>query len=568
MPFCRECAAEVTAAMKFCPECAAPQATQSVLRGENILVSEHSLPKYNGIYTIQNNEINGKPWFKNNSGCILYFYNANSGGGPSWSLDDRSQDGTNDWFRGGWIEPPNSGGPPLGTRRWEEVGTIKMESVSIPDESGEPILNSDQKYVFAREEEGWHWHDERARAMGGNLASITSAEENEQVTRIASGNVVWIGGIRKGSGNGPGANHWYWSDGRPWTYTNWHPGEPNNYGGVENRVQLGLGAARTWNDVHEGWSGPAVYELSTETSPATTSIKTIEILEAVPGKPVRFKINNRPSSNDAWVGIYPSNASDHEHGEQGNRWHWIRDIDVNNASLPAQSEGNWSIRVFSDGGFTLHYREDFEIERIPFGEQLKIKQEIQEKKEEMSEQIKEKMEEVEEKLPEEIKATDSFQEMKSTVEDTIENLEEKTEQVIEDVAVESTEQMEQVQEKILLSLEDSLSKLNDTLERLDKALMTKDRENIISELSGSQMNLNLTVDRIDNTIGYGIDEALRGGKTIVGNIEGIPHPVSIKVPESMNDFASGLEKGQTIEQKVTLSTFNSVRKMLEFVIDK
>ena len=76
---------------------------------------------------------------------------------------------------------------------------------------------------------------------GGELASITSAEENEEVTRIANGNVVWIGGIRKGSGNGPGANHWYWSDGRPWTYTNWHPGEPNNYGGVENRVQLGLG---------------------------------------------------------------------------------------------------------------------------------------------------------------------------------------------------------------------------------------------------------------------------------------------------------------------------------------
>ena len=110
------------------------------------------MPEYNGIYTIQNNEINGKPWFKNNSGCILYFYNANSGGAPSWSLDDRSQDGTNDWFRGGWIEPPNSGGPPLGTRRWEGAGTIKMESVSIQDESGEPIFNSDQKYVFAREE--------------------------------------------------------------------------------------------------------------------------------------------------------------------------------------------------------------------------------------------------------------------------------------------------------------------------------------------------------------------------------------------------------------------------------
>ena len=521
-----------------------------MLQGENILVSKHSIPEYNGIYTIQDNEINGKPWFKNNSGCILYFYDANSGGGPSWSLDDRSQDGTNDWFRGGWIEPPNSGGPPLGTRRWEGAGTIKMESVSIPDESGEPILNSNQKYVFAREEGGWHWHNERARAMGGNLASITSAEENEQVTRIANGNVVWIGGIRKGSGNGPGANHWYWSDGRPWTYTNWHPGEPNNYGGVENRVQLGLGAARTWNDIHEGWSGPAVYELSAETSPAKTSVEEkfefvpvsdydevwndsgsganqdvsvwrprvpagchligmtaknghsrptfptlviraggrdiappkrfdlvwwqergrrrfwcwrpippagyvslgdvgttsetppshkdvacvalaclspnrqplggqiwndrgggapkdaafyeqpggtglfrcsdddthnkprgefpipagawttphttqatngIEILEAVVGKPVRFRINNPPSSNDAWVGIYHPSSSDQEIGKQKQQWEWLRDLDVNNASLTEKYEGNWSIRVFSDGGYRLHERKDFAV---------------------------------------------------------------------------------------------------------------------------------------------------------------------------------------------------------------
>ena len=37
--------------------------------------------EYNGIYTIQNNEINGKPWFKNNSG-VSVFLNANSGGAP------------------------------------------------------------------------------------------------------------------------------------------------------------------------------------------------------------------------------------------------------------------------------------------------------------------------------------------------------------------------------------------------------------------------------------------------------------------------------------------------------
>ena len=44
--------------------------------GENILISEHPLENYNGIYIIQNGDINGKPWYKNDLGSILYFYNA------------------------------------------------------------------------------------------------------------------------------------------------------------------------------------------------------------------------------------------------------------------------------------------------------------------------------------------------------------------------------------------------------------------------------------------------------------------------------------------------------------
>ena len=37
---------------------------------------------------------------------------------------------------------------------------------------------------------------------------------------------------------------------------------------------------------------------------------SIEILEAVTGKPVRFKLNSPPNHNDAWVGIYPTGAID------------------------------------------------------------------------------------------------------------------------------------------------------------------------------------------------------------------------------------------------------------------
>ena len=95
--------------------------------------------------------------------------------------------------------------------------------------------------------------------------------------------------------------------------------------------------------------------------PAGASTNGIEILEAVVGKPVRFRINNRPSSNNAWVGIYPMGASDQEHGEQNKRWKWLRDIDMNNASFPEQSEGDWSIRLFSDGGHTLQESKDFTV---------------------------------------------------------------------------------------------------------------------------------------------------------------------------------------------------------------
>ena len=111
-----------------------------------------------------------------------------------------------------------------------------------------------------------------------------------------------------------------------------------------------------WEDIHMVHQGGSRQSAERE---------SIEILEAVPGKPVRFRINNPPSSNDAWVGIYPERAGDQEHGEQGKRWHWLRDIDVNNASLPEQSEGNWSIRVFSDGGFNIHNRVDFSVEVTP-----------------------------------------------------------------------------------------------------------------------------------------------------------------------------------------------------------
>ena len=145
-----------------------------------------------------------------------------------------------------------------------ELTHVVFEVVSSHGNTAQ-LHPADGRYELATDELSWNEHNDRALAMGGHLVSITSAEENELVARIAGERTVWIGGMRKGSGNGPGADHWCWCDGQPWIYANWAPGEPNNYGGNENRIQL-YGQNKLWNDVGEGWRGPAVYQLPKEKS--------------------------------------------------------------------------------------------------------------------------------------------------------------------------------------------------------------------------------------------------------------------------------------------------------------
>ena len=102
------------------------------------------------------------------------------------------------------------------------------------------------EYKLSREEKTWEEHDALAREWGGHLASVTSAEENCKVRAVAESESCWLGGVRQGEGNGPGAEHWKWSDGSEWAFTEWHPGQPDNWGGNEDCV-VALGAS-FWYD--------------------------------------------------------------------------------------------------------------------------------------------------------------------------------------------------------------------------------------------------------------------------------------------------------------------------------
>ena len=112
---------------------------KTTISSSSLVISNHVKEKYNGEYRLQSSNINGKNWYLNSNGCRLYFYNANDGGAPSWSLDDREQDGSNDWYGGGWTRVPADGNIPVGSRRFVGAGkiTILVNEVSSENDTSE-----------------------------------------------------------------------------------------------------------------------------------------------------------------------------------------------------------------------------------------------------------------------------------------------------------------------------------------------------------------------------------------------------------------------------------------------
>ena len=121
--------------------------THSFSTGQSIVVGEHPQDRFNGTYSQQDGTMNGKPFFKNQSGCLLYAFSSGSSA-SSWNLDDRDQNGSNDWYRGGWTRAPPDGSVPLGVRRWVGVGKLSLSPVdqganvdtgSAANETSDPV---------------------------------------------------------------------------------------------------------------------------------------------------------------------------------------------------------------------------------------------------------------------------------------------------------------------------------------------------------------------------------------------------------------------------------------------
>jgi hypothetical protein len=143
---------------------------------------------------------------------------------------------------------------------------------------------------------GISWTDANAAAIakGGYLATITSAPENSFVYSLISGNLAywrpangantsgpWLGGRQTDELAEP-SGHWSWVTGESWSYTNWNPGEPNNfYPGEDYLHYLGVGGppAAVWNDAEvfghaatDAIPGSYIIEYNTFPAPEPSSL--------------------------------------------------------------------------------------------------------------------------------------------------------------------------------------------------------------------------------------------------------------------------------------------------------
>ncbi|MBI5439828.1 MAG: PEP-CTERM sorting domain-containing protein [Deltaproteobacteria bacterium] len=62
----------------------------------------------------------------------------------------------------------------------------------------------------------------------------------------------WLGGYQPAGSSEPSGG-WTWVTGESWNYSHWSGGEPNNWGGGENYLQLFNGV--NWND-NGPWQEP------------------------------------------------------------------------------------------------------------------------------------------------------------------------------------------------------------------------------------------------------------------------------------------------------------------------
>ena len=113
----------------------------------------------------------------------------------------------------------------------------------------------------------WPDASQYSKVRGGHLVTLASSTEKDfvwsQASPILSSQAFWIGGFQSPGACEPGCG-WRWMTDEPFSYTNWTPGEPNDYRINGNEDAVCTNEVNAWNDLTSNAAIPFVIEWSAD----------------------------------------------------------------------------------------------------------------------------------------------------------------------------------------------------------------------------------------------------------------------------------------------------------------
>jgi hypothetical protein len=139
----------------------------------------------------------------------------------------------------------------LGSESGTVTGFYSSDSFSWYDEA-DLISSNNHSVYYLTDYLSWLDAQAQAQAMGGNLATINDATENQFLANAFDVGWLWIGYTDQAE-----EGVWQWISGETSTYTNWAQWEPNNNSGDEHYAVTNWEGSGTWNDL-PNWYGNSI----------------------------------------------------------------------------------------------------------------------------------------------------------------------------------------------------------------------------------------------------------------------------------------------------------------------
>jgi hypothetical protein len=143
------------------------------------------------------------------------------------------------------------------------VPIIGIETINVSEPDNDDILQNAIQWTIAEGGNGhWYdcfegmltWHEARriAKALGGDLATITSENEDQWVYQnvachTENAPILWLGGT-----DAFNENQWTWVTGEKWAYSHWAADQPDNFSDNEDGAENYLAywkSGNEWNDL-------------------------------------------------------------------------------------------------------------------------------------------------------------------------------------------------------------------------------------------------------------------------------------------------------------------------------